>query len=105
LKRVEITGTKGTVVLLEDSFSVWQFQDQTDRDREIREKFRKAKGTGGASDPAAIDYTGHKRNFGSFIEALESGEQFCLNGSEARRAVELVLAVYRSAESGQIVKL
>ena len=31
-RRIEITGTKGTVVQVENSFKVWQFADQTEAD-------------------------------------------------------------------------
>ena len=33
----------------------------------------------------------------AFIEAVESGKQFEINGQEARKAVEIVLAIYDSA--------
>ena len=35
-RRLEITGTRGTVIQVENSFKVWQFDDQTDADNEIR---------------------------------------------------------------------
>jgi len=105
LKRFEITGTKGTVVYLEDSFPVWQFEQEKNEDNQIRERFSHTQTTGGASDPAAIPYENHTRNFQAFLDALESGEKFSLSGVEARRAIEVVLAVYESARKEKTVKL
>jgi len=104
-KRFEITGTKGTVVYLEDSFTIWQFADERPEDQKIRERFGNVKGLGGVADPAAISYENHKRNFQAFIDSLESGEHFNISGSEARKAVEVILAIYESAREHKIVKI
>ena len=105
LKRFEIMGTRGTIVYLEDSFTIWQFADEMPEDQLIREKFGRVKSTSGASDPMAIPYENFTRNIKAFIDVLESGEEFCLNAIEARKAVELVLAIYQSAKEERIVKL
>ena len=104
-KRFEITGTKGTVVYLEDSFTVWQFADERKGDEQIRKRFGQVKGLGGVADPAAITHENHTRNFKAFIKALESGGDFSLSGTEARKAVEVILAIYKSAKEQTKVKL
>ena len=104
-RRFEITGTKGTVVQLEDSFTVWQFADERPEDEEIRKKFGGISGGGGVSDPAAITHDNHTRNFKAFLEALETGEDFWIDGAEARKAVEIILAIYKSAKEQKPVKL
>ena len=104
-KRFKITGTKGTVVYLEDSFTVWQFADEKPGDEQIRKQFGQVKGLGGVADPAAITHENHTRNFKAFIEALESGGDFSLSGTEARKAVEVILAIYKSAKEQTKVKL
>ncbi|UCC22994.1 MAG: Gfo/Idh/MocA family oxidoreductase [Planctomycetota bacterium] len=104
-KRFEITGTKGTVVYLEDSFTVWQFAEEQPEDKRVREQFGQAKSSGGAADPTGISRENHRRNFKAFIDALDSGEDFCLSGSEARKAVEVVLAIYESAKEQKAIKL
>ncbi len=104
-RRFEITGTKGAVVYLEDSFTVWQFAEETDADEQIRAKFGKISGGGGVADPAAIDYENHTRNFKAFIDSLETGEEFSINGRQARKAVELIVAIYESAREQKCVKL
>jgi UDP-N-acetyl-2-amino-2-deoxyglucuronate dehydrogenase len=96
-RRLEITGTRGTVVQVENSFKVWQFADQTDRDNEIFNSFSRIEGGGGVSDPAAIPVEPHARNIAAFIDSVETGNPFAIDGPEARKAVEIVLAAYSSA--------
>ena len=57
------------------------------------------------ADPAAITHENHTRNFKAFIDALESGEDFWISGQEARKAVEIILAIYKSAKKQKLVKL
>ena len=104
-RRFEITGTKGTVVQVENSFTVWQFADETAEDEEIRKKFGEIEGGGGVSDPAAITHENHTRNFKAFLDALDTDADFWISGPEARKAVEVILAVYQSAREGKEIRL
>ncbi len=104
-KRFEITGTKGTAVFLEDSLTVWQFAEERDEDEQIRRQFGRVKGNGGVADPAAISHQNHTQNFKAFIKALEKGGDFEITGAEARKAVEVILAIYKSAREQRTVKL
>jgi UDP-N-acetyl-2-amino-2-deoxyglucuronate dehydrogenase len=100
-RRLEITGTGGTVVQVENSFKVWQFNDQSDEDNEIASKYGQIEGGGGVSDPAAIQYEPHARNISAFLNSVEEGKQFEIEGKEARKAVEIILGIYRSASEGR----
>jgi predicted dehydrogenase len=72
LKRIEISGDKGSVVLEEEDIRQWRFDRDTARDKRIRKKFAaKTKTGGGASDPSAISHEGHRRQLEDFIGALE----------------------------------
>jgi len=114
-RRFEITGTKGTVIQVENSFTVWQFADERPEDENIRKRFGKIAGGGGVADPAAITHENHRRNFKAFIDSLESGTPLpttCrgkkggwISGREARKAVEVILAIYKSAREQKPIKL
>ena len=95
---MEITGTKGTVIMVENSFKVWQFADQNEKDTEIFNRFSQIEGGGGVSDPAAIPFEPHARNIAAFIKSVESDLPFEIDGAEARKAVEIILAIYSSAK-------
>ncbi len=96
-RRLEITGTRGTVIQVENSFKVWQFADQTDADNEIFNTFSRIEGGGGVSDPAAIPFEPHARNIAAFIDSVETGKLFEVDGPEARKALEIILGIYASA--------
>ncbi|WP_318348434.1 Gfo/Idh/MocA family protein [Aquipluma nitroreducens] len=96
-RRIEITGTKGTAIQEENSFKIWQFADQTEADNEIFNRFHQIEGGGGVSDPGAIPFEPHAKNIAAFIDSIETGIPFEINGHEARKAVEIVLAIYTSA--------
>ncbi|MHC4084828.1 MAG: Gfo/Idh/MocA family protein [Planctomycetota bacterium] len=104
-RRFEITGTKGTVIQVENSFTVWQFADEKPEDEKIRKEHGQIEGGGGVSDPAAITHDNHTRNFKAFLDTLETGEDFWISGPEARKAVEVILAIYKSAKEQTTVKL
>ncbi len=96
-RRIEITGNKGTVIMVENSFKVWQFADTKEEDIEIGSRFGQIEGGGGVSDPAAIPFEPHAKNIAAFLSSLETGKQFEIDGHEARKAVEIILAIYKSA--------
>ncbi|HUS02008.1 MAG TPA: Gfo/Idh/MocA family oxidoreductase, partial [Chitinophagaceae bacterium] len=100
-RRLEITGTKGTVVMVENSFTAWQFADQSEADAEIIKKFSQIEGGGGVSDPKAIPFELHAKNFAAFIKAVEESKPFEIDAAEARKAVEIILAIYTSAKENK----
>ena len=71
----------------------------------LLKKFGEIEGGGGVADPAAITHENHTRNFKAFLDALESGEDFWIDGREARKAVEVILAIYKSAKEQKPVSL
>ncbi len=93
-RRLQITGTNGTVIQEEDSFKVWTFREEHDQDQKIREQFGDIHGGGGVSDPAAIPYENHTKNIAAFLKAIETDTPFAIDGEEASKAVELILRIY-----------
>ncbi|MDC0278697.1 Gfo/Idh/MocA family oxidoreductase [bacterium] len=106
LKRIELSGSHGTAILEEEDLKAWQFAEETDEDKEIRERMEgRTKTGGGAADPSAISHDGHTMVFEDFSEAISSGRSPVVDGVEGRRSVEVIQAIYQSAKSGQIVQL
>ncbi len=105
-KKLEISGTRGSVVLEEEDLTYWHFDDETDEDDRIRAEYVRLTETGGgASDPAAISHEGHRHEFASFLEALDEGRRPFPDGRDARHAVEVILAIYEAARSKRVVSL
>jgi UDP-N-acetyl-2-amino-2-deoxyglucuronate dehydrogenase len=105
-KTIAIHGDKGSAVIEQEDVVRWDFIPQTAEDRTIRERFaQKAGASGGASNPSAISHVFHSRQLADFVEAIETGRAPLVDGREGRKAVEIILAIYRSANTGQIVAL
>lgn len=106
LKKTEIHGTQGSVIVEQDDILLWQFEKARAKDRQIAEKFaRKVGGTGGASDPKAISYMGHYEQLKDFVKAIQTGQPPKVTGAEGRKSVEIILAIYQAAWTGKTVKL
>ncbi len=104
LRRLQVGGRDGTIEVVEEQLTSWQFRDEQESDAATRERFGGASSTsGGAADPMAINYSMHTRNFESFIEALNEGREPALDGLEGRKAVAIVEACYESARRGAAV--
>ena len=48
---------------------------------------------------------GHARQLAEFVHAIEAGTEPSVDGREGRKAVEIILGIYRSAETGRTVEL
>ena len=60
---------------------------------------------GGASDPAAIGHHGHTGQFRDVLAAIRENRAPAIDGPEGRRSVEIILAIYKAAETGKAIKL
>ena len=106
LKRIEIHGTEGSAVMEEEDFVKWDFARKKPQDEAILAGMAKRQsGGGGAADPAAIGHHGHARQFRDVVQAIHKGRAPLIDGREGRRSVEVILAIYKSAETGSAVSL
>jgi UDP-N-acetyl-2-amino-2-deoxyglucuronate dehydrogenase len=105
-KTIAIHGDKGSAVIEQDDLVRWEFSPDTEEDRQIRDRFAQKTGaSGGSSNPAAISHVGHARQLADFVQAIQTGRPPLVDSREGRRAVEIILAIYRSAASGRVVDL
>ena len=106
LKKTEIHGSKGTVVVEQDSILRWEFADEKAEDAEIRSRLgANSASSGGASDPKAISFVGHQMQLEDFVDAISTGRQPRVDGAEGRKSVEIILAVYEAAKTGRSQRL
>ena len=99
-KRIELLGTRGSVVMEEENLVCWNFADQRPEDEEIRNQFSNISSIGGASEPMGINPEGHRRQFEDCIRSVETGRKPLIDGRSAAKAVALVEAMYKSAATG-----
>jgi predicted dehydrogenase len=100
-RRVEITGTQGTVILehdrivsadLRNSPAGFDLDCESDRNPS-------------ASSATVSDCRGHQALFEDFFSAMNSGGEPVCNGREGRRSVALVDAIYRAAKSKTSIQI
>lgn len=106
LKRIEIHGSTGSAVMEEEDIVKWDFAKKARRDAAIHARMAQQKsGGGGAADPSAIGHHGHTRQFRDVLTAIKRGTTPLVDGPQGRRSVEIILGIYKAAETGRAVKL
>ncbi|MCA9191903.1 MAG: Gfo/Idh/MocA family oxidoreductase [Planctomycetales bacterium] len=106
LKKIELTGSHGTAILEEEDIIKWDFAEVLPDDERLRAEMQgRTKTGGGAADPSAIGHHAHAELFRDFLGAINENRAPAIDGVEGRRSVELILAIYESARTGQKVVL
>jgi len=103
--RIEVGGTGGSAVMEDETILAWRFQDEGPEDEEIRRAYGPREGLsgGGAADPRAISFEGHRRQFEDFVRAIRTGTKPTCSGDDARVAVAIITGIYRSARERKVI--
>ena len=100
-RRMELSTTAGTIVVEHDRVVA----------ADTREPYEEPVSTEGldtnasASSPIVSDGRGHQRLIEDFIASIESDRPPTCSGTEGRRSLAVVEAIYESARSGKIVEV
>ena len=106
LKRTEIHGDRGSARVEQDDLTLWDFQEKVPSDNEVFAAMAGQTGfKAGASDPRGITHIGHRDQLVDFLQAIDEGRPPLVDGREGRKSVEIIRAIYRSAETGRCVTL
>lgn len=97
-----VHGSRGTLVLEGTRIGVARFED-----RALEEQFVKPEEVRdhGVSDPRVSDTEPHRLQYEDFAQAVFQNRPPAIDGPEGRRSLELVRAIYESAERGTAVVL
>lgn len=104
-RRIELCGENGSIVLEDDRIIRWDFRIPQLGDEAILSAKADDSMRSGAGSPGAMSHQGHLRQIENLVAAIREGASLAVDGPEARKAVALILALYRSAQSGQSVHL
>lgn len=106
-ERVEITGTGGTVVVEMGAVTVREFKDEKGEVGPYGAKVLTGGRGGLAAVPAqaASQIAGHRIQIADFFDAIVHDRDPLITGEEARKPLEIILAVYQSARTGREVTL
>lgn len=102
--RIEIHGDKGTVHLEDGRIVKWDLAKASPEEQ--REMLSLDSETaGGSQDPMGITSEFHRLQLLDFMQAITEKRSPAVAGEEARKAVEIILAIYNSSKLGQPVEL
>ena len=106
-RRLEWSGTTGTIVCADEKFVRWDFAKPLPEDAKWRQQFAPASAAGGnASSAMVFAPDQHRRQFQEFADVLlRRTRQLSCDGQEGLRSVRLVCAIYQSVRQRRPVKL
>ncbi len=97
---IEISGTRGTIVLKEDVIVRWDVDgkqlDEKDIPKGNQDSFR---------NPAGFDIENHKRQIKDLIDAIKEKREPMVNVYEGKKPVDIILAAYESSNTGKKILL
>lgn len=96
-RRIEISGTKGSIVLEEDSIIRWDVEGDD-------EPIGKRTVNSGA-DPMALNFGYHRLQLADLIAAIEENRSPLVDVYEGKKPVEIILAAYESSRTGKKIVL
>ena len=100
--RLEVHGARGNIHYEADILKLWEVQGEEVERNEIDQA------STASADPRAGLERGigaHTNQIADLMTAIREDREPKLSGREARRAVELILAVYESSETGKVIDL
>jgi predicted dehydrogenase len=97
-RRHELHGSKGTIILNGYQNIIWKIEGEP-----VKEEGKIL--AGGVADPKAILKDGHVVQFNAFTQALLTGGIPPVSAEEARKSVELILAIYKSSREKKEIRL
>lgn len=103
-RRVEITGTSGTLVIEHDQIAAVDLLPGATNGIELATP-PAATSAFNAASPLVADATPHQRIVEDFVAAIRADRRPICDGAEGRRSVAVIDAMYESARSGQAVEV
>ncbi len=101
--RVELHGDQGSVVLKNGSIEQWRFLDKALDNQPPTDETEALKAAG--ADPKDIPAQAHTKQIGLMCDAIRNDTEVPISVKEARKAVEIITAIYESNRRGETVKL
>ncbi|MBE6687719.1 MAG: Gfo/Idh/MocA family oxidoreductase [Ruminococcaceae bacterium] len=99
-RRMEISGTKGTVILTEAVITTWDVEGY-----EPPASATICSGTKSFNDPAALATTNHKKQLADLVEAIRDDRPPVVDIYEGKKPVDIILAAYESSRTKKVIYL
>jgi UDP-N-acetyl-2-amino-2-deoxyglucuronate dehydrogenase len=93
--RFEVHGNEGTIIFGDSGFKEWKIQNSDETAPQVEAT------ASASSDPRNISSTGHSIIVDDMIQAILDDRDPMVTGEEAKKAVDIILAIYESAREGK----
>jgi predicted dehydrogenase len=100
-RRMEFSGTNGSVTIEDDKITRWEFKDSRPEDDEIKKKFGGPVVSIGASTATVADATYHAKQIEELVSAIRFGTKVSMDGAESLKVVELICGIYESCRTNK----
>lgn len=97
--RLELRGERGTIVLEDGNVVFWNIDGE---DEFVAPHVETGSG---ATNPMAITSAGHEAQISDMVDAINENRPPVVDGPDARKAIEIISAIYSSSESGGTIRL
>jgi len=104
-RRIELHGKYGTITVSGSSITRWTRSDEEDGRADRNAEVPKVEEEGTVGDNKAVTAGGHIWLIDDMVKAVKEDRDPYIVGESARKAVDLILAIYESAKTGVDVNL
>ncbi len=98
-ERLEIYGTEGSAILEAGKLISWNVRGK----ESAVEKAENAPASG-SSDPNAIGFELHAKQWADFLDSIETGNDPEVDGPKSRKSLELIRAIYHSSKAEKLIR-
>ena len=98
-ERLEIYGTEGSAILEAGKLIAWNVRGM---ESPIAKTEHNA--ASGSSDPNAIGFELHARQWRDFLQAIETGNHPQVDGPKSRKSLELIRGIYQSSKEEKLIR-
>ncbi|MGI9552107.1 MAG: Gfo/Idh/MocA family protein [Aurantibacter sp.] len=99
-ERLEIYGERGSILMEGGHIGQWNVQGIL-----APEFLQKSGDTSGAADPGNIGHSNHKVVIQDMVDAINENRSPMVDGEEAKKAVEVITALYESSKNEKLIYL
>ena len=101
-RRLELHGENGSVIIEDNDVKVLLIENNQEKSTET-DNTQPKESTGASSPLGGFSAEPHKKQFEAIASAIEKNETPIVSGEESLKSLAIVLAIYKSAETGKSV--
>jgi len=103
--RIELHGQKGTIIIEGEGLKLWKVQGRGGKEIDKLKGRKKGDVSKAITNPTDFSAGGHGIQVKDMVRAVQNNREPMITGEDGRKALELIMAIYKSSRTGRPVKL